>query len=49
VDPAALAVRTAGVLLSLAAGAVHQPDPAAAGSLIRAARAYLDGRDKKHL
>jgi hypothetical protein len=43
VDPAALAVRTAGVLLSLAAGAVHQPDPAAADALIRAAHAYLDG------
>ena len=42
-DPVALAVRTAGVLLSLAAGAVHQPDPAAADLLIVAAQERLEG------
>ena len=42
-DPVALAVRTAGVLLSLAAGAVHQPGPAAADLLIVAAQERLEG------
>jgi hypothetical protein len=42
VDPEALAVRTAGVLLSLAAGALHQAGPAGADTLIRAAQERLE-------
>ena len=42
-DPGALAVRTAGVLLSLASGAVHGHGPSPVGVLLDAAEERLDG------